>query len=411
MKSKCIFDPIHKYIELEPLLVNFIDTPEFQRLRNIKQLGACYYVYSGAVHNRYEHSLGVSHLSGMLITQLKNNQPELNITDRQITLIKVAGLIHDLGHACFSHFFDNLFLKDKFDSENINHEYRSGLLLEHMIKKYNIEIDENECSFVNRLINPGEKDNSYMYQIVANKQSGLDCDKFDYIVRDTYNIGLQHSLDYSRLINQARVKGGNICYPDKLIYDIYELFHIRYRLHKQIYTHPCVNQIECMILDVLNLANEEMNISKSIFDMETFIEMTDDIIDRIYYFPSCSDKINKAKHIIRRLKNRKLYKVVGQIRVEYRDHTINDLIKLDNRISKNDVTVMYNTLNYNMGEHNPVDNIKFYSSDETVFNIDKDSVSKLLPNEFQEMYLRVICKNMDKYNIIRDVFNKLYINK
>ena len=115
MKSKCIFDPIHKYIELEPLLVNFIDTPEFQRLRNIKQLGACYYVYSGAVHNRYEHSLGVSHLSGMLITQLKNNQPELNITDRQITLIKVAGLIHDLGHACFSHFFDNLFLKDKFD--------------------------------------------------------------------------------------------------------------------------------------------------------------------------------------------------------------------------------------------------------------------------------------------------------
>ena len=145
--------------------------------------------------------------------------------------------------------------------------------------------------------------------------------------------------------------------------------------------------------------------------METFIEMTDDIIDRIYYFPSCSDKINKAKHIIRRLKNRKLYKVVGQIRVEYRDHTINDLIKLDNRISKNDVTVMYNTLNYNMGEHNPVDNIKFYSSDETVFNIDKDSVSKLLPNEFQEMYLRVICKNMDKYNIIRDVFNKLYINK
>ena len=45
MKSKCIFDPIHKYIELEPLLVNFIDTPEFQRLRNIKQLGACYYVY------------------------------------------------------------------------------------------------------------------------------------------------------------------------------------------------------------------------------------------------------------------------------------------------------------------------------------------------------------------------------
>ena len=64
---KKIFDPIHKYITFEPLLLNIIDTIEFQRLRDIKQLGVCYYVFSGASHNRFEHSLGVAHLCGKLL--------------------------------------------------------------------------------------------------------------------------------------------------------------------------------------------------------------------------------------------------------------------------------------------------------------------------------------------------------
>ena len=84
MKNKKIFDPIHKYMEFEPLLLQIIDTPEFQRLRNIKQLGLCYYVFSGASHNRFEHSLGVAHLSGVLLKHLQNNQPELSISNRDI---------------------------------------------------------------------------------------------------------------------------------------------------------------------------------------------------------------------------------------------------------------------------------------------------------------------------------------
>ena len=128
--NKKIYDPIHKYMEFEPILLKIIDTPEFQRLKNIKQLGVCYYVFSGASHNRFEHSLGVSHLANILMNNLKNKQPELKITDRQILLVKIAGLVHDLGHSCFSHFFDNYFIKDKFkNNPNTEHEQRSKLIL------------------------------------------------------------------------------------------------------------------------------------------------------------------------------------------------------------------------------------------------------------------------------------------
>ena len=200
--SKIIYDPIHKYMKLDSILLKIIDTIEFQKLKNIKQLGLCYYVFPGASHNRFEHSIGVAYLSGLLIETLQINQPELNITNRTILLVKIAGLVHDIGHACFSHFYDHLFLKDKIpDSKYKEHEYRSCQLFEYIVNKYKIGLTSSEINFVKRLIDPLEDDTTYIYQIVANKLNGLDCDKFDYIARDTYNIGLSYSFDSSRLIN------------------------------------------------------------------------------------------------------------------------------------------------------------------------------------------------------------------
>ena len=310
--NKKIYDPIHKYMSFEPILVQIIDTVEFQRLRNIKQLGFCYYVFSGANHNRFEHSLGVAHLCGLLLTKIKHNQPELNITDRQIILIKIAGLVHDIGHGCFSHFFDNYLLND---SKHINsrHEIRSQLIFQQIVKKYKLKINNDEINFINNLIDPNNDNNDFIYQILSNKENSIDCDKFDYLLRDTFNLGLPFSFDCNRFIENAKVINNKLCYSIKLYYDIYDLFNLRFRLHRQIYNHHTVNQLEHMVLDIINLVDDKYNIKTSIHNINNFIEISDSILDKIYYSESNDKNIIKAKEILYNIKIRKLYKMVEEI--------------------------------------------------------------------------------------------------
>eukprot|EP01121_Diplochlamys_sp_Union-15-3_P021624 TRINITY_DN8840_c0_g1_i1.p1 TRINITY_DN8840_c0_g1~~TRINITY_DN8840_c0_g1_i1.p1 ORF type:complete len:144 (+),score=11.84 TRINITY_DN8840_c0_g1_i1:43-474(+) len=134
-KRKIFNDPVHGHIELPSYCIDFIDTAQFQRLRDLKQLGCTYLVFPGASHNRYEHSIGVSYLAGTLLKRfqvifyfpffffsfhvefllvLQVKQPELEITKRDLKLIRLAGLCHDLGHGPFSHSFENWIRRCKY---------------------------------------------------------------------------------------------------------------------------------------------------------------------------------------------------------------------------------------------------------------------------------------------------------
>ena len=135
MKSfKC---PVHKFIRLQPLALRIVDTMEFQRLRYIRQLGVCHYVYPSASHTRFEHSIGVYNLVDKLFKSLLENQPNLRISKRDIELIKLAGLVHDIGHVCFSHSFDNK-IRHKLDVKVEEHEIRGVSLFRYIVKKYKL---------------------------------------------------------------------------------------------------------------------------------------------------------------------------------------------------------------------------------------------------------------------------------
>ena len=230
--GKLINDPIHGYIHLEPELVALVDTPHFQRLRELKQLGTCYLVFPGASHNRFEHSLGVAHLADALLTHLQGQQPELRISAKEKFLVKLAGLCHDLGHGPFSHVFDNEFLpralraKAKAASpsaplqEPWHHEQASIMMLKAALEAAGLELSASELSFVSEVIDPAHyparsSSKAFLYEIVANARTSLDVDKLDYLARDCHNIGLSTALRHERLIKNCRVIDGQLCFNSK----------------------------------------------------------------------------------------------------------------------------------------------------------------------------------------------------
>jgi len=418
---KLIFDNIHGYIELSQLAMQFIDTSEFQRLRNIHQTGALSYVFPTAVHKRFEHSIGTYHLTGQMLSNLNKKQPNLGLNDKLIELVKIGGLCHDLGHCTFSHAFDDCFLRKLNNYNDLGdakeHEYRSIMLVDHIVKKYDIHLRDDEIQVIKDVISPEtnkynewadcNKIGKFVLDIVCNTKNNIDVDKFDYIARDNTAIGLKLGFDYSRLLQQARVIDDTICYPKKIIDDIYHMFFVRYRLHKTIYNHKSVNAVELMLADLMMDYSKGKDVKSWINDPEKFIEFTDDI-----YYLFKIQKINPG--LMHRLDTRNLYSMVGSQLVDLDKDNINEdsFIFEDLDIEKDDLVVKNYKIGYVSGnKENPLDYIYLYNSEDlnTKFMSDKSMISSLMhPDLYQERYVRVFCKNKDKKYNLKIAFNRVF---
>ena len=231
MNYKRLFDPIYGDMEITDDLLKIIDTLCFKRLKHIKQLGLTHHTFPSAVHTRFEHSIGTMHLSNLIIDKLnKNSKKEYEISKKNRLLINIGGLCHDIGHGPFSHLFDKI--------TKTNHEHRSCEIVEYLLPKLKIKLTGYDLDIIKNCINPPiKKEQKLIYNIIANKNTELDVDKFDYIKRDTYFTGLKFNIDFNRLINQAVIIDKKICYPLKLKNEILDFFYTRYSLYKDIYNH------------------------------------------------------------------------------------------------------------------------------------------------------------------------------
>ncbi|XP_046543682.1 deoxynucleoside triphosphate triphosphohydrolase SAMHD1-like isoform X4 [Haliotis rubra] len=228
--SKIFNDPIHGTIRVSGLCMKIIDTPQFQRLRYLKQLGGGYFVYPGATHNRFEHSIGTYHLAGKFARILKWKHPA-HFGDDEIKCIEMAGLCHDLGHGPFSHVSDNMFIpRVKPDSKWKNHVTTESVIEMRSTKPY-------------------------LYEIVANSKTGIDVDKWDYFARDCHMVGMKNNFDHDRYMEMARINDVDgkprICTRDKNASNLYDMFRTRETLHRRVYQHPVTRGVELMIVDAL----------------------------------------------------------------------------------------------------------------------------------------------------------------
>ena len=360
---KLIYDPLYGYISIEDYLLEIIDTAEFQRLRDIKQLGCAYIIFPSAVHTRFEHSLGVSHLSGIFIKTIKKKHPELEISDDDIRRIKIAGLIHDLGHSCYSHFFDHHFLAD-LKNPLKDHEKRSIHILKYIKNKYNLRLSEEDITEIEKMIMPNISD-GFKYQIVSNEKNGYDTDKLDYLNRDCHHLGLPYKYDYTRILEQIKIIDNQICFPIKQLLNVYELFELRYKLHQQIYQHPVISCAEMMILDLFKLSSLNDEKEDYVTDIEKFIRLNDDYINYLYYTSSNET----LKDIYIKFKSRKMYKFYG----DFEDDT-NISIQYKHKLKIK--------INFGKGDKNPLEYINFYENNE-IIKIDLNKLMILIPNKYE----------------------------
>ncbi|XP_065325713.1 deoxynucleoside triphosphate triphosphohydrolase SAMHD1-like isoform X2 [Pelmatolapia mariae] len=439
--AKVFNDPIHGHIELHPLLVKIIDTPQFQRLRNIKQLGGGYFVFPGASHNRFEHSIGVGYLAGELAKALKVKQPELDISDRDVLCVQIAGLCHDLGHGPFSHLFDGMFNPEADPpTKDWKHEDASLEMFDHLVvanslaqemERYGL-IFPTDLKFIKEMIKPLKSDEaewpyegrdenkSFLYEIVSNKQNGIDVDKFDYFARDCHHLGIRNNFDHQRFIMFARVCDVNgrkhICSRDKEVANLYDMFHTRNSLHRRAYQHRVSKSVEIMIKDALLKADQYiltkgsggtmLCLSKAKTDMEAYTKLTDQVTEKILHPCSSSNEptpppLEEAREILERIMSRDLYQFVGETKLnvedqeeikKMKDSLENELVKV---ISKDNFETTVVTLDYGMKNKDPINTTYFYTkaNPTEAFKIPREQVSKLLPVCFAEKILRVYCKN------------------
>ncbi|XP_060912848.1 deoxynucleoside triphosphate triphosphohydrolase SAMHD1 [Labrus mixtus] len=458
--SKVFNDPIHGHVELHPLLIKIIDTPQFQRLRNLKQLGGTYLVFPGACHNRFEHSIGVGHLAGRLVQALNERQPELLISHRDILCVQIAGLCHDLGHGPFSHMFDGMFIPRARPGISWKHETASLAMFDYLVndnglmeemKEHGLVLPE-DLDFIKEQIGgpqgteaaKGQKwpykgrqeEKSFLYEIVANKRNGIDVDKWDYFARDCYHLGIQNNFDYRRFLKFARVcdvEGRKlICTRDKEVGNLYDMFHTRNCLHRRAYQHKVGHIIETMITEAFLKADKHIQVkgsggktftlSTAIDDMEAYTKLTDYVFEQI--LNSSSDELKEARQILRNIVYRRLYKCLGQTQAdkpitvtqETLHHWEENLAKSipqngpqDACLQPEDFVVRVINMDYGMKEQNPINNMRFYCKDDLTkaFQIRKNQVSKLLPEQFTEQHIRAYCKKTDKKNL--EAAKKLFV--
>uniref|UniRef100_A0A6C0FCA3 HD domain-containing protein n=1 Tax=viral metagenome TaxID=1070528 RepID=A0A6C0FCA3_9ZZZZ len=349
-KVKKIYDTIHGFIPISENIQKIIDTPEFQRLRDLKQLGATNYVFPSATHTRFEHSIAVSYLGKTMIENIKKNQPELNISQRDIDLIEIAGLIHDIGHGPFSHLWDNYIIS----KEEKDHEERGCEIFKNMIKKYKLGISEEEFGTICEIINPSKKNvNKWYYQIIANKQCQLDVDKIDYIQRDSFYIGeIGQNNNFKRLITDVRVvetkeKTHELAWCYKLNYEIFSLFTTRYRLHKSVYTHHAVKSHEYIIIDILNNLHDLLLKGKV-----DFIDLTDSVV----FCKLCAIKSSATK----RLMSRDIPSFIGEIVIPKNYENKNFLKEpFPKRIAN--IIIDKIQIKFSSSNYNPMNKIYYYN--------------------------------------------------
>lgn len=247
MKEYVFRDPVHGNISVtDPTVFALIQSPEFQRLRRIRQLGTSFISYPGAEHTRFAHSLGVYHLMNRVLKHLSDRGlAEIEPGDHAMACC--AALLHDIGHGPFSHLFEKLTgLRHERWVEQIIASPESGI---HQLLTGR---DPAWPARITSMIMGSWDGAPFLKELIS---SQLDVDRMDYLLRDSRMCGVTYGMfDLDRLIQTITVVGGHIALTEKGIHSAEEFLLARYFMYWNVYFHKATRSIETVLEKLLSRA-------------------------------------------------------------------------------------------------------------------------------------------------------------
>lgn len=305
-----IKDPIYGYIAITDLEKTVIDTRVVQRLRRLRQLAGAEFVYPGANHTRFEHSVGAMHLAGLLGEKISGKEEE-------IQAFRLAALLHDVGHGPFSHIFEHILSRCNRTHEDITTWLIQKTELADVLKEAGIDAREMSLLAVGKL---ESRDKSYFNQVI---RSSVDVDKLDYIVRDSFHTGAEYGgVDVFRLIYTIEPFQGNLAVNTTALSTLEGLLIARVLSFRSIYYHRVCRAVQLMLAEALDLADAELGLS-AFATPDDYLNMDD------YGVWSQLKRCAASRPIMERLERRDLLKCAYTAESMVQQHPTMDLFAKD----------------------------------------------------------------------------------
>jgi uncharacterized protein len=289
-----IKDPVHGYVYITEQEKEIIDSYPVQRLHRLRQLAGSEYVYPGANHTRFEHSIGVMYLASRVV---ENSSISQYISEDEAKLVKIAGLLHDVGHGPFSHVFEHLLDKELGKThEDLTTWIIENSELKEILRRNGYHPEEVGKLAVGRL---HRSKKAFLDQIIS---SAVDVDKQDFIVRDTHHTGAEYGfVDIFRLIHALDVLGGNLAVDLGALSALESLIIARMESFRSIYFHRVGRAAQIMLAMAMEKANGELGFTR-FKTPDEYMAMDD------YTVWTALKNCKKSNAIIRDLERRRLLK-------------------------------------------------------------------------------------------------------
>ena len=296
-----IRDPVHGYIYANELECKIIDSPVFQRLRKIRQLGTAHLTYPGALHTRFEHCIGSMYLAKRAANHLKSQEI---INEDMSNELSIAALLHDIGHGPFSHLFEEVLHEKGMTHENITDRIIRETEIADILSRFGVNVKK----FSNLCVGTSKNHPRFMNDIIA---GFLSVDSMDYLLRDSYFSGVEYGkVDVHRIIDAYEIAGKKLAINKDSVYALESLMLARYEMFRAVYFHKSVRASAVMIIRAMNLSDEELHFT-NLDNLDGFLQLTDErVLYDISNINSNSENSKLAKKLAIDYTNRKMLKLV-----------------------------------------------------------------------------------------------------